>query len=114
MHLHIRVSQTDISNGLCFQPEPTTWSTRMRQNFHTQASSKGANIEYAVQLSNMMGANPWFNQPHAADDDFITKFATLVKNTLRPDLKVMSNNVTKRNLNLIFSSPEPKAEKVSL
>ena len=78
---------------LIFQPEPTTWSTRMLQNFHTQASSKGASIEYAIQLSNIMGANPWFNQPHAADDDFIRQFATLVKNTLRPDLKVSQSTI---------------------
>lgn len=35
-----------------------------------------------------MGKNMWVNIPHLASDDFITKLATLIKTTLRPDLKV--------------------------
>lgn len=35
-----------------------------------------------------MGTNPWFNIPHAADDDFVRQLAILLKSTLRPDLKV--------------------------
>lgn len=69
-------------------PEPTTWTTRRKQTFHTQTGSYGAALEYMILLSNMMGANPWFNIPHAADDDFVRNFAALVKTSLRPDLKI--------------------------
>ena len=70
------------------KPEPTTWSTRRLESYHTQAGSEGAAIEYMIQLANTLGADPWFNIPHAADDNFVKQFASLVKNTLRPDLKV--------------------------
>jgi hypothetical protein len=33
-------------------------------------------------------AHPWFSIPHAASDDWVLGFASLVLNTLRPDLKV--------------------------
>ncbi|OPL32612.1 hypothetical protein AM593_00353, partial [Mytilus galloprovincialis] len=43
-----------------------------------------------IDLSNRIGANPWFNMPHAADDNFVTQFAKLVEKTLRNDLKTES------------------------
>ncbi|XP_048728600.2 uncharacterized protein LOC125646397 [Ostrea edulis] len=69
-------------------PEPTTWKARKTTADHTQGGSDGGALEYAILLSNQMGASPWFNMPHAADDDFIMKFATQVKQSLRPDLRV--------------------------
>lgn len=64
------------------------WTSRKKTTFHTQEGTDGAAIEYAIQMANILGANPWFNQPHAADDDFITQFATMAKQDLRPDVKV--------------------------
>ncbi|XP_045209692.2 uncharacterized protein LOC123561405 [Mercenaria mercenaria] len=69
-------------------PEPTTWDTRRLQNFHTQTGTKGCAIEYLIHLTNIVGADPWFNQPHAADDDFIRHFANMTKASLRPELKM--------------------------
>ncbi|XP_060082274.1 uncharacterized protein LOC132561592 [Ylistrum balloti] len=92
------------------QPEPTTWTTRRKRTFHTQTGSYGAALEYMILLSNMMGANPWFNIPHAADDDFVRKFALFVKTSLRPDLKIYleySNEVW----NGIFRQTAYSAEK---
>ncbi|KAL4221680.1 hypothetical protein ACF0H5_019937 [Mactra antiquata] len=70
------------------KPEPTTWSTRRLENFHTQTGEHGCALEYLMQITNIVGANPWFNQPHAADDDFVTKFANMAKTELRPDVKI--------------------------
>ncbi|KAK3083039.1 hypothetical protein FSP39_012374 [Pinctada imbricata] len=69
-------------------PEPTTWDSRKSLTFHTQTGSNGAAIEHMIHLANIIGSDPWFNMPHAADDNYVTQFATLVKKTLRPDLKV--------------------------
>ena len=41
-----------------------------------------------IDLANARGANPWFCMPHLADDDYVRRFARLVKHRLRPDLKV--------------------------
>ncbi|XP_062593211.1 uncharacterized protein LOC134254684, partial [Saccostrea cucullata] len=69
-------------------PEPTTWDKRKLTTFHTQGGTEGGALEYAILLSNMLGASPWFNMPHAADDNFVRQFAKKVKQTLRPDLRV--------------------------
>ncbi|ESO92166.1 hypothetical protein LOTGIDRAFT_233215 [Lottia gigantea] len=69
-------------------PEPTTWSSRYTDTFHTQAGKQGGALEHMIDLSNRLGTNPWFCIPHAADDDYITKFATMVRDKLRPDLKI--------------------------
>ena len=42
-----------------------------------------------IDLSNRIGASPWFNMPHAADDNYITQFAQMVQKNLRSDLKVI-------------------------
>ena len=47
---------------------------------------RGAPVEVMVELSNFIGADPWFTMPHMADDDYNRAFATVVKNTLEPDL----------------------------
>lgn len=49
--------------------------------------SKGAPLEVMVRLANEIGADPWFNMPHKADDDFIRKFAQYVHENLNPQLK---------------------------
>jgi hypothetical protein len=39
-----------------------------------------------IDLCNLTGANPWFNIPHLADNDFVTNFAALVKSRLDTNL----------------------------
>jgi hypothetical protein len=41
-----------------------------------------------IQLANRLGADPWFNIPHLADEIYIRKFAEVVRRSLRSDLKV--------------------------
>lgn len=42
-------------------------------------------IEVMVDLANRVNADPWFNMPHRATDDYMTQFASLVKSLLRAD-----------------------------
>jgi len=48
----------------------------------------GMSVEYMVQLANDVGADPWFNMPHQADDTFVRTFATYVRDHLDPGRKV--------------------------
>ena len=41
-----------------------------------------------IQLANHVGAAPWFNMPHLGDDSYQRGFAQMVKERLRPDVKV--------------------------
>lgn len=45
-------------------------------------------IEVMVDLANRVNADPWFNMPHRATDDYMTQFAIQVKSLLRADRKV--------------------------
>eukprot|EP01041_Mallomonas_annulata_P002765 gene2765-5448_t len=70
------------------------WSNRTLKSFDTFTTS--VPLEYMIQLSNVLGSNPWFCMPHQADDEYIFNFATMVKQNLRPDLKIyieLSNEV---------------------
>lgn len=49
---------------------------------------RGAPMEVMVELANRLHADPWFSLPHAASDDFITRFAEYVQAHLDPTLKV--------------------------
>lgn len=51
-------------------------------------SVKGVPVEVMVELANLTGADPWFNIPHLADDDYVRRFAELVKASLDPTRKV--------------------------
>ncbi|KOP25300.1 type 1 secretion target domain protein [Hapalosiphon sp. MRB220] len=50
-------------------------------------SNKGVPVEVMVDLANRTGANPWFNMPHQASDEYIANFAKVVKEKLNPNLK---------------------------
>jgi hypothetical protein len=49
--------------------------------------NKGVPVEVMVDLANRTGANPWFNMPHQASDEYIANFAKVVKEKLNPNLK---------------------------
>jgi hypothetical protein len=48
----------------------------------------GVPLEIMVALANRVKVDPWFNIPNAADDEYVTKFATYVRDNLDPELKV--------------------------
>ncbi len=49
-------------------------------------SWRGVPVEIMVRLANEIGADPWFTMPHLADDDYMRRFATYVRDTLDPGL----------------------------
>ena len=48
---------------------------------------RGAPLEIMVALANRLNADPWFNLPHKADNNFVRQYAKYVKENLRPGLK---------------------------
>lgn len=64
-----------------------TWEDRPTLQDATW-SVNGAPVEIMVALSNQLGADPWFTLPHAADDDYVRRFAEAVRTLLDPTLKV--------------------------
>lgn len=66
------------------------WDKRPKMTDATwggKEGSRGVPIEVMVELSNLLGADPWFNFPHRADDDFVRQFAQYTKKHLKPNLK---------------------------
>jgi hypothetical protein len=66
----------------------TDFSDRPTPAIQTQGDSGGVALEYMIQLANTLNANPWFCIPHLATDDYIREFAKMVKQQLKPNLKV--------------------------
>jgi len=46
------------------------------------------NLEYAIRLLNTMKRDGWFNVPHLATDDYVTKMAELLRDRVNPRLKI--------------------------
>jgi Bacterial Ig domain len=65
----------------------TSWSSRTKPSSVSWANpgdnSVSVPAEAMVALANELGADPWFNMPHMATDDYVTQFATLVHQQLR-------------------------------
>jgi hypothetical protein len=57
------------------QPDDAQWSVR------------GVPVEIMVELANRLHADPWFNIPHVADDDYVRNFAHVVATELDPSLR---------------------------
>lgn len=53
-----------------------------------RVARNGVPVEVLVELANQLDINPWVNMPHAADNDYISRFAEYVKQNLDSDLKV--------------------------
>ncbi len=64
-----------------------TWEERPTMEVASW-SEWGVPVEVMVRLANVIGADPWFNMPHRADDDYVRRFAELVKRDLDPRLQV--------------------------
>ena len=63
------------------------WSGRPKLSDAHWTTDKGVPVEVMVDLANRIGAHAWFTLPHLADDNYVTQYAMLVKQKLRPDLK---------------------------
>lgn len=87
----IRFMDWMLTNG----SEIREWSDRPAPS-HCNTTEKGVPIETMVDLCNRLKADAWFCMPHLATDDYVRRFAELVKRTLDPKLKVyveLSNEV---------------------
>lgn len=62
----------------------TTWSNRPKISDFTWGI-KGVPLEIMLALSIRTGTDPWFNTPHLADNDYVTRFATLTRDGLPPE-----------------------------
>jgi hypothetical protein len=62
------------------------WSDRAKLSDYRYSSEKGAPLELMVRLANEMKIDPWFNMPHLATDEYMTKFAEYIKENLDPNL----------------------------
>ena len=66
------------------------WEQRPKLDDATWAGKegrRGAPLEIMVALANMLNADPWFNIPHKADNNFVRRYAQYVKRYLKPGLK---------------------------
>lgn len=77
----LRYMEWMITNGSIVQ----NWSDRATPSDYTYCW-RGVPIEVLIQLANALKANPWFNIPAMATDDYVNQFAALVNQTLNPDL----------------------------
>jgi len=76
--------------------EGTSWGSRATPNsafwsaapLNNDVTTHSVPVEVTVALANKVGADPWFNMPHLANDNYITQFATLVHQQLASGRKV--------------------------
>lgn len=71
----------------------STWDARGQMDDYTWGSIQGDGFDlvpYEVQiaLANQLHADMWVSVPHRADDAYVTQLATLIRDTLAPDLRV--------------------------
>jgi hypothetical protein len=75
--------------------QPLEWTQRAKMDdvswggsFRTAVTQRhGVPLEVAVELANQLGADPWFNIPHNASDDYVLNYAKYVFAKLNPTLK---------------------------
>ncbi len=67
--------------------EVRTWADRPTLKRAT-FSRRGVALEWMIDLCNRQKADAWFCLPHLADDDFVRRFAQMVKERLDPSLKI--------------------------
>jgi hypothetical protein len=63
-----------------------TWADAPRPTDAT-FMARGVPVEVMVQLANVLGVDAWFCMPHLADDDYVRRFAAIVRDQLAPGRK---------------------------
>ena len=66
----------------------TAWASRPLPTAARFSTEKGVPVEIMVELANVTEKAPWFNMPHQATDEYITTFATVVRDNLLPSSSV--------------------------
>ena len=61
---------------------PVLWANRPQPSNARYSTEAGVPAETMIDLVNRIKADPWFNMPHQADDDYIRNFARTVRDRL--------------------------------
>jgi hypothetical protein len=64
-----------------------SWTDRPLVSDFSWGRGRGVPVEVMVQLANVLHAEPWFNMPHLATDDYVRSFAAAVRRDLSADLR---------------------------
>jgi hypothetical protein len=75
---------------------PVTWTTRNKPGDGDYLKNDGVPVELIVQTANQAGSDAWVTIPWYADNDYITHFASYVRDNLAPGHQVyveVSNEV---------------------
>lgn len=64
------------------------WNRRTQPGSFFHGNREGVAIEHMIELAKQAGADPWFQIPFGADEEYITRFAQLVHDRLPPERKV--------------------------
>lgn len=72
------------------RPNGVTWENRTPSGYYTHSitNGSGAAIEYMIELANQSQSDMWFCVHHQATNDYIIHAAELIKQRLKPGLKV--------------------------
>jgi len=65
-----------------------TWADRNPVTYYTQTLGNGVAYEHLIDLCNRLQKDAWVCIPHQADDDFVERFAGLLRDSLDPNLKI--------------------------
>lgn len=66
----------------------STWADRTVPQSNTQTDKRGVALEYMIHYANITNTHPWFSLNHNVDDEYIRKFAEMVRDSLNPELKI--------------------------
>jgi len=75
---------------------PRVWAERSTLTSARYSGDTGVPVERLVDLANQLGVPPWFTLHITVDDDYVRRFAALVKERLDPELGLyieLSNEV---------------------
>jgi hypothetical protein len=79
---------TDGNWSPCCPSTQHFWSGRPKVDDARWSELNGVPVEIMVALANRTGADPWFNMPHQADDEYVRQFAETALRLLGPGRRV--------------------------
>lgn len=68
--------------GRVIETTLSRWADRTTTQSARQSGDSGVAVEYMIMLANELQRDPWFCMPHVADDDFVRRFAEMVRDNL--------------------------------
>ncbi|MFK5956505.1 MAG: hypothetical protein QM477_08690 [Planctomycetota bacterium] len=73
----------EINNSLV-----TSWADHVSKDHYSQATLRGASLQYMAEFANATHADPWICIPHMADDNYVREAARLLRDNVDPSLKI--------------------------